>query len=411
MKVLTQRGNSEGNKIAVTAGLVGVSVEFGHDFHHHVKELSKHTLGQQAPIFEAPFGHFVHATPVLKYLANGHELYPAAAEVRFQVDEALETVKEDLEKPLKLWLDMVFGHVPKDAEKLKKAQADVKKFLFILEQQLKKHSHLVGQSLTIADVSLASDLFWAFRALFDEKYRKPLPALSNWFTTIANLPQFKAVWGPLKLAKVALEPANVAVVKHEEEKKHAPKKEEEKKAPAKPKPKDDDEEDEAAEKKQANPLDLLPPTTFELDEWKKLITNTKDRRSVMPNFWEKLDRAGWSCWFIHYEKYAGEGEQMVPFENLLDGFVQRMESIRRYSFGVMAIYGEVPALEIKGCLLMRGQEVLQGLIDHPQFEYCKRAKADWHNDEDRKRIEDFWCNVHENDKVDNLVVQVVRFWK
>jgi hypothetical protein len=102
---------------------------------------------------------------------------------------------------------------------------------------------------------------------------------------------------------------------------------------------------------------------------------------------------------------------MVPFENLLDGFVQRMESIRRYSFGVMGIYGETPSLEIKGCLLWRGQEVLQGLLDHPQFEYCKRVKADWENDNDRKRIEDYWGNVNDNDTVDSLTVQVIRFWK
>ena len=128
-------------------------------------------------------------------------------------------------------------------------------------------------------------------------------------------------------------------------------------------------------------------------------------------FWQKLDKAGWSVWFIHYEKYEGEGVNMVQFENLLDGFVQRMEAIRRFSFGTMGIYGQVPSLELKGCLLMRGQEVLQGLVDHPQFEYCKKRKADFENDNDRKLIEDYWGNVNENESVDGLELQVIRFWK
>ena len=408
MKVLTQHGNPEGNKIAVTASLVGASVEFSQDWQSRVKELSKTTIGQQAPIFETSFGHFTHSTPVLKFLANGHELYPAEPQARLQVDECLETVKEDLDKPLKLWLDMVFGHVPTDAEKLKKAQADVKKFLFIVEQRLKKHSHLVGTQLTIADVALASSLVWAYRALFDEKYRKPLGALNAWFNGVASLAQFKLHWGTVRLAKVALEAP--APVKVEAKPAPAPVKKEEAKKPA-AKPKADDESEEEKEVKKVDPLSLLPPTSFELDEWKKLITNTKDRKSVLPEFWQKLDKAGWSVWFIHYEKYEGEGVNMVQFENLLDGFVQRMESIRRFSFGTMGIYGQVPSLELKGCLLMRGQEVLQGLVDHPQFEYCKKRKADFENDNDRKLIEDYWGNVNENESVEGLEVQTIRFWK
>jgi elongation factor 1-gamma len=406
MKVLTQHGNPEGNKIAVTASLVGASVEFSQDWQSRAKELSKTTIGQQAPIFETSFGHFTHSTPVLKFLANGHDLYPADPQSRLQVDECLETIKEDLDKPLKLWLDMVFGSTPKDLEKLKKAQADVKKFLFIVEQRLKKQSHLVGTSLTIADISLASSLVWAYRAVFDEKYRKPLPTLNNWFTSVSSLGQFKHHWGTIRYAKVALEAPEPPKV----EPKPAPVKKEEAKKPAAKKNEDSEEEKEKQEKK-VDPLSLLPPTSFELDEWKKLITNTKDRKSVLPQFWEKIDKAGWSVWFIHYEKAEGEGEKMVPFENLLDGFVQRMESIRRFSFGTMGIYGQVPTLEIKGCLLMRGQEVLQGLLDHPQFEYCKRRKADWENDNDRKLIDDFWGNVNEAETVEGLEVQVIRFWK
>jgi elongation factor 1-gamma len=407
MKVLTQYGNPEGNKIAVIAALVGVSVEFSNDAGARSKELSKQTINQQAPIFEASFGYFTSSIPVIKFLAANNEIYPSALETRAQVDEWLEVIKTDLEKPLNEWINTVFGKIPTDLEKLKKDQADVKKFLFVLEQRLKKNPFLVGGSLTLADVSLASSLVWAFRALFDDKYRKPLPALLGWFHNTTSNPAFQAVWGSIKLAKVALEaPAPLVKV---EQPKPAQKKEEEKKAAAKPK--HDEDEEEEHHKKQINPLDLLPPTTFDLDEWKKLITNTKDRRSVLPTFWEKIDKQGWSAWAFHYEKAEGEGEKLVPFENLLDGFVQRMESIRRYSYGTVGIYGEVPSLELKGLLLVRGQDIPQGLIDHPQFEYCKATKLDWDNDDHRKRLEDYWSNITEGTVVDGLPVQTIRSWK
>ena len=400
MKVLTQYGNPEGNKIAVTAALVGTVVEFSEGS----KELSKHTANQQPPIFTASFGSFTHSAPVLKFLAHSSELYPAQPEIRVQVDELLEVFKDDIEKPAAAWLSFVFGTVPTNADKLKESQTAVKKFLFIIEQRLKKTPFLVGETLTLADISLASTLVWPFRALFNEAYRKPFPSLTKWFTTVTANPAFTAVWGAVKLAKVALEaPAPVVVAKPEPVVKKEEKKVE--------KPKNDDEEEEKVTKK-VNAVDLLPPTSFELDEWKKLISNTKDRKSVLPTFWEKLDKAGWSAWFIHYEKAEGEGSKLVPFENLLDGFVQRMEAIRRHSFGTIGIYGEIPNLELKGVLLLRGQEILEGLLEHPQFEYCKSVKLNWEDDEDRKKIEDYWTNVtEETSVVDGLVLQVIRFWK
>ena len=57
-----------------------------------------------------------------------------------------------------------------------------------------------------------------------------------------------------------------------------------------------------------------------------------------------------SFWKIEYEKYTGEGEKLYMTRNLAAGFLQRLETFRKYSFGTWGVYGDEPNLEIRGIL-------------------------------------------------------------
>jgi hypothetical protein len=64
----------------------------------------------------------------------------------------------------------------------------------------------------------------------------------------------------------------------------------------------------------------------------------------MQLFWEKLDRQGWSLHHMHYDMYEGEGVVTYQTENLLEGFLTKLDFFRRFSFGSLGIYGEEPNL-------------------------------------------------------------------
>jgi elongation factor 1-gamma len=88
------------------------------------------------------------------------------------------------------------------------------------------------------------------------------------------------------------------------------KKEEEKKAPVEKK------------EKEANPLDLLPPTTMVLDDFKNYFVNVPDKKGDgMKYFLEHYDPSGYIIYFAHYEKYTGEGEVLYQTTNLMNGFL------------------------------------------------------------------------------------------
>jgi elongation factor 1-gamma len=177
----------------------------------------------------------------------------------------------------------------------------------------------------------------------------------------------------------ALKPITVA------EKKEEKKKEEKKVAPvAKPVEK---------EEKVKDNVESLPPTTFDLFNFKTFYVNHPDKRGEgVDEFFKQLDWEGWSFWHLFYEKYTGEGEKLYLTSNLLGGFLNRAEHTNKYTFGKIGIFGEEPNLDIKGLWLMRGQVLPDGLVkEHPQFEYYKTRKLDPRgNPEDEKLVRDYF---------------------
>jgi elongation factor 1-gamma len=147
---------------------------------------------------------------------------------------------------------------------------------------------------------------------------------------------------------------------------------------------------------------LLPETKFDLFNFKTFFVNCPDKYNTgVDEFVKQVDQEGWAFWFLHYDKYKGEGEVLWKTENLIKGFIQRFEDFRKYSFARMCVLGNEPNLEIEGVFLFRGTVIPQEAHDHPQFEYYKNRKLDLNNADDVKLIREFFgateggqCNGH-----------------
>jgi len=111
----------------------------------------------------------------------------------------------------------------------------------------------------------------------------------------------------------------------------------------------------------------------------------------MKEFWEMYDNEGFSLWKVKYDKYEGEGEVLHMTNNLLGGFIQRLDTFRKYSFAVHGVYGDEPKLDIKGAWLWRGVDIPFEIKDHVSYEYNFFTKLDITKEEDRKYVEDMWC--------------------
>jgi elongation factor 1-gamma len=114
----------------------------------------------------------------------------------------------------------------------------------------------------------------------------------------------------------------------------------------------------AAELKAAkikNPVELLPKSTFILDEWKRFYSNN-DTPVAMEWLWNNIDLEGYSIWKVDY-KYNDELTQTFMSSNLISGFYQSLDKYRKYIFGNMVVLGIDNNNCITGYFILRGQDL------------------------------------------------------
>ncbi|RYY35310.1 elongation factor 1-gamma family protein [archaeon] len=313
-----------------------------------------------------------------------------------QVNAWVDFGAHDVELPITIWVYPVLGWSSFNGKMHEQAVQDTNKALAVMERHLLSRTYFVGEAVTLADICLASALFYAFKLVFDESVREAYPSVTRWFYTVVNIPQFAAVLGEVPLCHTALSATGAAKAAKKEtaaKKEAAPKKEKEaapKKEAAAPAPAPEPIPEPVPEKK-ADPFASLPKTTMVMDEWKRTYSNSRpDYYASMDWFWANLDKSGYSLWICKY-KYNEENKRDFMTSNLVGGYIQRTDEIRRHAFGVMYVLNNAAPYEVEGCWLMRGQDIQPMLDCNPDAEYYDWIKLDADNAEHRKLVGDYWC--------------------
>jgi elongation factor 1-gamma len=143
------------------------------------------------------------------------------------------------------------------------------------------------------------------------------------------------------------------------------KKAQEAKAPKKAKENDNVDDDAAAggdetddvyasEPKQKDPFSEMPKTTLNMDEFKRVYSNEDTAEKAIPYFWKNFDNENCSIWFCEY-KFPEDLKQVFMTCNLVSGFYQRLEKLRKHAFASMCVFGENNDNTIAGIWFWRGQ--------------------------------------------------------
>ena len=93
-----------------------------------------------------------------------------------------------------------------------------------------------------------------------------------------------------------------------------------------------------------------------MDAFKRVYSNEDTATKAIPYFWEKFDREGWSIWRADY-KYNSELTKVFMSSNLVRGWFQRLDRLRKTAFASMLIIGKENDMTIEGVWVMRGQEL------------------------------------------------------
>ncbi|XP_061475249.1 valine--tRNA ligase [Rhineura floridana] len=84
-----------------------------------------------------------------------------------------------------------------------RAVAELQSLLAVLDSHLKMWTYLVGEAVTLADVTVACSLLLPYKYVLDPALRTSYTNVTRWFLTCINQPEFQAVLGPVKLCEQA----------------------------------------------------------------------------------------------------------------------------------------------------------------------------------------------------------------
>ncbi|KAJ7819245.1 elongation factor 1-gamma [Mycena leptocephala] len=254
--------------------------------------------------------------------------------------------------------------------------------LATLEKHISTRTFFVGERITLADIYVATLVQRQCSINLDTAARATLPNLIRHMETVINQPAFANIYEPTEVLEKA--PVYVAPKKEKEAKPAAAPAPAAPKAEKKPKPKADDDDDDdnlvPEEPKVKNPLDDLPKSTFNLEDWKRAYSNKETRGAggSLEWFYENFDKNGFSLWRVDF-KYPEDLKATFMSNNQIGGFFNRLEAARKYLFGSMGVLGEANNSLISGALILRGQEAEAVVNVAPDWESYTFSKLDLSN--------------------------------
>ena len=285
----------------------------------------------------------------------------------------------------------IFGWKKYCKESADKANNKVKDFMRTLDAQLKDKEFVLGNKITLADVTLFRELKYFFQLVFPKGLRdKVFPNVAKWFTKLSETEEVKKVYGKILLCNQPLKP--YISEEKKEEKKHEEKKHEKKE--------EKHQEEPPKEKKKVNPLDELPPSKLELESFKRAFLNNKNKEDAMNKFWEVYDPEGYSLWWVEYQNLPTECKILYRTSNSKGMFLQKCDAVRRYAFAVHGVYGVEDDYKIRGMWMFRGKEIPQEMKDNDLYEYLTFRRIDINNPADKQLVHDYWTKLDENDEVE-----------
>ncbi|KAI0073217.1 elongation factor 1-gamma [Panus rudis PR-1116 ss-1] len=392
----TTPGFHRGKRILAAAAFAGVKIDLPEHYAHFEDNKKPEFLAKfphgKIPALETKDGFRVfETTAIANYissLAPNSTLLGSTKEERALVDQWVSVVDNEILSHSATAVQLARGVLQPYARPLHQALLDrATRGLQTVEKHLATRTFLVTERITLADITLASAVQWLVGLTLDAATRPQYPNIIRHFETVVNQPSLKDVFGPTEYAEKAVQYTPPAKEKKEPKPAAAPAPKAEKK-PKKEEVEEEEDDIPKEEPKPKNPLDLLPKSTFNLEDWKRAYSN-KDTRGPGGSiewFYQNFDKEGFSVWRVDF-KYNNELTQTFMSSNQIGGFFNRLEASRKYLFGSVGVLGETNNSIITGVLIVRGQDIKPAVEVAPDWESYEYKKLDLENPADKEFFE------------------------
>jgi len=204
-KLYTYPDNFRAQKALIAAKYSGAQLTVPADFvfgetNKTPQFLSKFPLGK-VPAFEGSDGTLLTESNAIAYYVANDELRGGSdAVARAQVLQWMCMADQEILPAACTWVFPTLGIMQFNKVATDRAKEDIKAALKTLNDHLLTRTFLVGERVSLADITVACTLLSLYKQVLDPAFRKPFPNVNRWFTTTVNQPNAKAVLGDVQLA-------------------------------------------------------------------------------------------------------------------------------------------------------------------------------------------------------------------
>ena len=156
------------------------------------------------PFLETDSGNISQSPAIEYYLCSKYkpELLGNSPFEKAKVNQWIEFASCEINRCAKSIIYPIFGWAPFCKEQADKENGNLKKYLKIMEENLKKNNYIVGNKMTLADILLFRYLRFFMMLHFPEGMRKSLfPQTTKWFEIMMNTKEAKKAYGRTLLCK------------------------------------------------------------------------------------------------------------------------------------------------------------------------------------------------------------------
>merc|ERR1711963_758702 len=270
------------NKALIASQYSGADVKVDAGFQLGVTNKSDAFLKKfpcgKVPAFEGKDGLCLSESNAIAYYVANAELQGSDAKSAAQIQQWINFSDNEILPAACTWVFPCLGIVQYNKQDTERAKDQIKKVLQILNDHLLTRTFVVGERISLADISLVCNLQMLYEQVLDPSFRKAYQNANRWFSTMVNQPNVKKVLGDVKLCEKM---AQFDAKKYNEL--HG-------KAGG----------DNKKEKKK-DPFANEAKGNMDLDAFKRCYSNTKDMEGeAIPYFWEHFDKEAYSIWVGDY---------------------------------------------------------------------------------------------------------------
>ena len=129
----------------------------------------------KVPAFEGDDGFCVLESNAIAYYVSNEELRESTPEAAAQVVQWVSFTDSDIVPLASTWVFPTLGIMHHNKQARENAKEKVRRILGLLDAHLKTRTFLMGERMTLADITVVCTLLWLYKQVLEPSFRQAFP--------------------------------------------------------------------------------------------------------------------------------------------------------------------------------------------------------------------------------------------